>query len=73
MVFCASAVGGNYNQQFCKSQHKFGVDKHLWALVLIFNNINSIGLQFRAGRYKMPAQQQALYVASNIKNDTNQH
>ena len=37
------------------------------TLVLIFIINNFIGLQFRAGRYKIPAQQQALYVSSNYE------
>lgn len=32
--------------------------------VLNFINSNSIGLQFRAGRYKIPAQQQALFASA---------
>gem|GEM_PF-2102447 len=38
------------------------------ALVRIFNISKSIGLQFRAGCYEIPAQQQALFVVTHISN-----
>jgi hypothetical protein len=56
----------NKSSSFCYYQQQFGQTQFYSTFVLNFIISNSIGLHYRAGRYKIPAQQQALLVACDF-------
>jgi len=52
----------NKSSSFIRYHLQSGLDVQCSAFVVNFNFSFSIGLRFRAGHYKIPAQQQALFV-----------